>query len=61
MTDAIAHRGPDGSGLHLEPGLALGHRRLAIIDIAGGVQPMRTARRRAHASSSTARSIISWS
>jgi asparagine synthase (glutamine-hydrolysing) len=42
MTDAVAHRGPDGSGLYLEPGLALGHRRLAIIDIAGGMQPMRT-------------------
>jgi asparagine synthase (glutamine-hydrolysing) len=40
MTDAIAHRGPDGQGFHLEPGLALGHRRLAIIDPAGGQQPM---------------------
>ena len=43
MTDVIAHRGPDGSGLHQEPGLALGHRRLAIIDLAGGLQPMHTA------------------
>jgi asparagine synthase (glutamine-hydrolysing) len=42
MTDAVAHRGPDGAGIHSEPGLALGHRRLAIIDLAGGVQPMRT-------------------
>ncbi len=42
MTDAIAHRGPDGEGAWLEPGLALGHRRLAIIDLAGGSQPMRT-------------------
>ena len=42
MTDVIAHRGPDGSGLHQEPGLALGHRRLAIIDLAGGIQPMHT-------------------
>jgi asparagine synthase (glutamine-hydrolysing) len=42
MTDVIAHRGPDGEGLHIEPGLALGHRRLAIIDLAGGAQPMRT-------------------
>lgn len=40
MTNAIAHRGPDGEGFHLEPGLALGHRRLAIIDPAGGHQPM---------------------
>jgi asparagine synthase (glutamine-hydrolysing) len=42
MTDIIAHRGPDGSGLHLEPGVGLGHRRLAIIDIGGGQQPMHT-------------------
>lgn len=40
MTDAIAHRGPDGEGFHTEPGIALGHRRLAIIDPAGGQQPM---------------------
>ncbi len=40
MTDAIAHRGPDGDGFHLEPGIGLGHRRLAIIDPAGGEQPM---------------------
>ena len=40
MTTAIAHRGPDGDGFHLEPGLGLGHRRLAVIDIAGGHQPM---------------------
>ncbi len=40
MTDAIAHRGPDGDGFHLEPGIGLGHRRLAIIDPTGGEQPM---------------------
>ncbi len=40
MTDAITHRGPDESGYHLEPGLALGHRRLSIIDIASGQQPL---------------------
>lgn len=40
MTAAIAHRGPDGDGFHIEPGLGFGHRRLAIIDIAGGDQPM---------------------
>jgi asparagine synthase (glutamine-hydrolysing) len=43
MTDVIAHRGPDGDGVHLAPGLALGHRRLAIIDLSGGAQPMHTA------------------
>ncbi len=42
MTDAIAHRGPDGEGFHIEPGVGLGHRRLAIIDIGGGAQPMST-------------------
>ena len=40
MTTAVAHRGPDGDGFHTEPGVGLGHRRLAIIDIAGGDQPM---------------------
>jgi asparagine synthase (glutamine-hydrolysing) len=40
MTRAIAHRGPDGEGFHVAPGIALGHRRLAIIDPAGGHQPM---------------------
>ena len=41
MTDAIAHRGPDGSGAHLDGPVALGHRRLAIIDLSSsGAQPM---------------------
>jgi asparagine synthase (glutamine-hydrolysing) len=40
MTEAVRHRGPDGDGFHLEPGLGLGHRRLSIIDLAGGRQPM---------------------
>ncbi|WP_370337342.1 asparagine synthase (glutamine-hydrolyzing) [Parvularcula marina] len=39
MTEALEHRGPDGHGYHLEPGLGFGHRRLAIIDEAGGRQP----------------------
>jgi len=42
MNDAIQHRGPDGEGFHFEPGLALGHRRLAIIDLQTGGQPMFT-------------------
>lgn len=42
MTDVIAHRGPDGEGIFNEPGIALGHRRLAFIDLAGGIQPMQT-------------------
>ena len=40
MTDAIAHRGPDGDGFFIGNGIGFGHRRLSIIDIAGGAQPM---------------------
>ncbi len=40
MTDIIAHRGPDGSGFHVRGEVALGHRRLSIIDLATGGQPM---------------------
>lgn len=40
MNDSQEHRGPDGSGYHVEPGLGFGHRRLSIIDLAGGAQPM---------------------
>lgn len=40
MMDTIAHRGPDGSGSFLDDTVALGHRRLAIIDLEGGTQPM---------------------
>jgi len=40
MADAIAHRGPDGEGFFSAPGVAFGHRRLAIIDVAGGKQPL---------------------
>ena len=40
MTRALAHRGPDGEGFLERPGVALGHRRLAIIDLETGAQPM---------------------
>lgn len=40
MTDILAHRGPDGDGFHYSPGLGLGHRRLAIVDLATGDQPL---------------------
>ena len=47
MCDAIAHRGPDGSGVWTAPGVGLGHRRLSIIDLAGSPQPMLAADGRA--------------
>lgn len=40
MNQAQFHRGPDEGGMHLEPGVALGHRRLSIIDLATGQQPL---------------------
>jgi len=40
MSDRIAHRGPDGAGYWFGPGIALAHRRLAIVDVEGGNQPM---------------------
>src|SRR5215207_7543876 len=40
MTDIIAHRGPDESGVFADSGVFLGHRRLSIIDLAAGHQPM---------------------
>lgn len=43
MTDKINHRGPDGEGYFFGGDVALGHKRLSIIDIAGGQQPMYSA------------------
>jgi asparagine synthase (glutamine-hydrolysing) len=40
MTDVMAHRGPDADGFHVGKGVGLGHRRLSIIDVAGGDQPI---------------------
>ena len=40
MIDAIRHRGPDGHGIYDSGAAFLGHRRLSIIDVAGGHQPM---------------------
>ena len=40
MTDIIAHRGPDGEGAYLTDEVSLGHRRLSIIDLEHGAQPM---------------------
>ena len=43
MTDCLTHRGPDGEGLWQAGPVCLGHRRLSIIDLAGGAQPMHSA------------------
>jgi asparagine synthase (glutamine-hydrolysing) len=43
MRDSIAHRGPDGFGEFVEHGVALGHRRLSIVDVSHGQQPMASA------------------
>ena len=43
MTDSMAYRGPDGEGVELMGSVCLGHRRLSIIDLAGGAQPMQDA------------------
>lgn len=40
MADTLAHRGPDGEGVYVGPGIGLGHRRLSIIDVATGQQPL---------------------
>ena len=40
MTAALVHRGPDGDGFYCAGPVALGHRRLSIIDVTGGAQPM---------------------
>jgi asparagine synthase (glutamine-hydrolysing) len=40
MTATLAHRGPDGEGMVTGAGFGLGHRRLSIVDLSGGAQPM---------------------
>ena len=40
MNESQHHRGPDEGGMHVEPGVGLGHRRLSIIDVATGQQPL---------------------
>src|SRR5210317_1658953 len=40
MNETQFHRGPDEGGLHIEPGLGFGHRRLSIIDLSSGQQPL---------------------
>ena len=40
MNESQHHRGPDEGGIHIEPGIGLGHRRLSIIDLASGQQPL---------------------
>ena len=40
MRDVITHRGPDDAGLFVDRRVGLGHRRLSIVDVAAGHQPM---------------------
>lgn len=40
MNNTLIHRGPDDFGIYTEPGIGLGHRRLSIIDLSGGKQPL---------------------
>lgn len=40
MRDLISHRGPDGEGIFVDKNIGLGHRRLSIVDVAHGQQPM---------------------
>ncbi len=40
MNESQHHRGPDEGGMHLEPGVGFGHRRLSIIDLSTGQQPL---------------------
>ncbi len=40
MALAIRHRGPDGAGRFVDGNVGLGHRRLSIIDVGGGAQPI---------------------
>ena len=44
MLRCVAHRGPDDEGSFTAPGVVLGHRRLSVIDLEGGHQPLRGAR-----------------
>ena len=40
MRDSMVHRGPDDAGLFIDGPVGLGHRRLSIVDLGGGHQPM---------------------
>jgi asparagine synthase (glutamine-hydrolysing) len=46
MRDSMTHRGPDAAGLYIEAGVGLGHRRLSIVDVEHGQQPMFSDNRR---------------
>src|SRR4051794_3298308 len=40
MRDVLVHRGPDEAGIHCDPYSVIAHRRLSIVDLAGGQQPL---------------------
>ncbi len=56
MCDVMAHRGPDGEGQYIDGEVALGHRRLSLVDLEGGHQPMVRASRDMHSSVTTPKS-----
>jgi asparagine synthase (glutamine-hydrolysing) len=49
MCNVLRHRGPDGEGIHLAPGVGLGMRRLAVLDLSAGDQPVSNAAGTVHA------------
>ncbi len=49
MCEVMRHRGPDGEGVHVEPGIGLGMRRLAVLDLLTGDQPVSNATGTVHA------------
>jgi len=48
FSEALAHRGPDGEGFYMQGDVGLVHRRLSIIDVAGGAQPISDAENKVH-------------
>lgn len=61
MMDRIVHRGPDMGGMYTDDGIALGFRRLSILDLSDAAHSPWPTRTKAWSLYSTARSTILWS